>query len=95
MKKELVLTTNNSGTRNISEIISSIKEHALRPIVILSKYYTKLMGEKISTRQSLLLLNAQVAAVFIIFPLSYSIILRILFIIWFATSVIQCKKGGL
>lgn len=95
MKKELVLTTNNSATRNISEVISSIKGYAIRPIASLSKYYTKLMGEEISTRQTLLLINAQVAAVFAIFPLSYSIILRVLFIIWFATSVIQCKKGGL
>ncbi len=95
MKKELVLTTNNPGTHNISEVISSIKEYAARPIVSLSKYYTKLIGEKISTRQTMLLLNAQIAAVFAIFPLNYSIILRVLFIVWFATSVIQCKKGGL
>lgn len=95
MKKEMVLTTNSAEVSSINEIIARMKETTLRPVVSISKYYSRILEKEINTHQTLLLINAQIAAALAIFPLSYSLVLRVLFISWFATAVIQCKKGGL
>jgi acyl-CoA reductase-like NAD-dependent aldehyde dehydrogenase len=95
MKKEMMMTANAADTKNIIDSIRSYAERAKQPIVMLSIYYSKILEEKISVKQTLLLLNAQISFVLAIFPANFSLILRFLFIVWFATAVVQCKRSGL
>lgn|SRR5574344_15881 len=95
MKKEATISANSIETKSVSEVLKSYKESARQPIVALSILYSKILEEKISVKQTLLLLNAQIAFVFTIFPMEFSLVLRALFIIWFATAVAQCKRSGL
>jgi hypothetical protein len=95
MKKEMMMTADAADTKNFSDLLKSYNERAKQPIVILSNYYSKILEEKISVKQTLLLLNAQISFVFAIFPANFSLILRFLFIVWFATAVVQCKRSGL
>jgi hypothetical protein len=95
MKKEVTISANAIETKSVSEALKSYKEVARQIIVALSLYYSKILEEKISVKQTLLLLNAQIAFIFAIFPASFSLILRFLLIVWFATAVIQCKRSGL
>lgn len=95
MKKEMMMTADAAYTKNILDSIRSYAERAKQPIVMLSIYYSKILEEKISVKQTLLLLNAQISFVLAIFPANFSLILRFLFIVWFATAVVQCKRSGL
>ena len=95
MKKEMMMTADAADTKNILDSIRSYAERAKQPIVTLSIYYSKILEEKISVKQTLLLLNAQISFVLAIFPASFSLILRFLFIVCFATAVVQCKRSGL
>jgi acyl-CoA reductase-like NAD-dependent aldehyde dehydrogenase len=95
MKKEMMMTADAADTKNIIDSIRSYAERAKQPIVMLSIYYSKILEEKISVKQTLLLLNAQISFVLAIFPANFSLILRFLFIVWFATAVVQCKRSGL
>ena len=95
MNKEMMMTADAADTKNILDSIRSYAERAKQPIVMLSIYYSKILEEKISVKQTLLLLNAQISFVLAIFPANFSLILRFLFIVWFATAVVQCKRSGL
>ena len=95
MKKEMMMTADAADTKNILDSIRSYAERAKQPIVMLSIYYSKILEEKISVKQTLLLLNAQISFVLAIFPANFSLILRFLFMVWFATAVVQCKRSGL
>ncbi len=95
MKKEMMMTADAADTKNFFDLLRSYNEWAKQPIVILSNYYSKILEEKISVKQTLLLLNAQISFVFAIFPANFSLILRFLFIVWFTTAVVQCKRSGL
>ena len=73
MEKNISILTpevalNNKSTKNTIETIKSIANTAMKPVNWLSTYYSSVLGQKISTKQTLLLLNAQAAFVMTAFP---------------------------
>ncbi len=67
----------------------------LRPVVALTAVYSRLLEEDITPRQTLLLLQAQVAFFALAFPLAFSLALRLVFLLWFALSLVHCRRAGL
>ena len=59
----------------------------------LSGYYASVLERPVSNRQTLLLLNAQVAALLTIFPVECSLFLRVLFAAWLVGALLKCKAA--
>lgn len=64
-----------------------------KPVRTLSEMYSGLMEEYISPRFTLHLVNVQVAAFFTIMPAEVSLFIRILCLLWFATSLCLAKRA--
>lgn len=89
MKKELTLSHSTMAADAIQNFINKAK----KPIEWLSKYYSKVLEREITTHQTLLLLNAQMAFLFAAFPVGGPILLRILCCGWFLHAVLKCKHA--
>lgn len=94
MKKDMTLSANKSTMWSIQGAITSMKAAFFKPINALEGYYSSVLGKTINTRQTLLLLNAQVAFVAATFPIDFSLILRVVFAGWFLSALLKCKTSG-
>ena len=97
MEKNISILTpevalSNKSTKNTIETIKSIANTAMKPVNWLSTYYSSVLGQKISTKQTLLLLNAQVAFVMTAFPAEAHFVVRIICLSWFIKAVWACKQ---
>lgn len=63
-----------------------------KPITMLAGYYSEVLDTEINLRQTLLLLNAQLAFFFTVFS-DCSLFFRALFILWLCDALIKCKKA--
>lgn len=64
-----------------------------KPIRTLSEMYSGLMEEYVSPRFTLHLVNVQMAAFFTIMPAEVNLFIRILCLLWFATSLCLAKRA--
>ncbi len=98
MKKEMTLQV-NSGRYTVSQtsIFASIKSCFLRsvPVVSLASFYSRLLEMHVTPLQTLHLLHAQLAFFLMLLPFEFSVLVRALFVLWFALSVCQCRRAGL
>ena len=69
-----------------------MKQMAERPLMGLTRYYSDVLERQLSTRQTLLLLNAQLAFLMTVFP-SMSFVLRILCLTWLVGAVVKCRRN--
>jgi hypothetical protein len=100
MEKNISIVAPNVATSNISkstkntiETIKSIANTAMKPVNWLSAYYSSVLGRKISTKQTLLLLNAQAAFVMTVFPVEAPFVIRLISLTWFVKALFACKKS--
>lgn len=95
MKTSVYMTTNATDGININRIKETVKSMLLSRVILLSELYSSLLEEKVNVKQTLLLLNAQIAFLFTVFPVGLSMIMRALFATWFVVAVVKCKHCGL
>jgi len=87
MTNEMTITTRKPGLS--TEVM---KQMAERPLEGLTRYYSDVLERQLSTRQTLLLLNAQLAFLMTVFP-SMSFVLRILCLTWLVGAVVKCRRS--
>lgn len=58
----------------------------------LADLYSRLLEEPVSPRRTLKFLHAQVAVLALIFPMSFPFGPRLIFLVWAALAVWQCRK---
>ena len=87
MTNEMMITTRKPGLS--TEVM---KQMAERPLMGLTRYYSDVLERQLSTRQTLLLLNAQLAFLMTVFP-SMSFVLRILCLTWLVGAVVKCRRN--
>ncbi len=87
MANETIFTTRKSDT--VIEVMMQITE---RPLTELTHYYSDVLERRLSTRQTLHLLNAQLAFLATVFP-SMSVVLRILCLAWLVGAVLRCRES--
>lgn len=90
MEKNIILSE-SSQTSNVS--YKHLVRTLLYPLYLLCNYYAKVLGKAISIRQTLLLLNAQVAFVTTVFLADLSFVTRIICCIWLLYAVVLCKRN--
>ncbi len=96
MEKNIILTANTSVENKqfeLTELVKGIKEWFSTPVRLLATYYSSVLGRKVTMRQSWLLIVAQVAFFAGIFPADINIALRLMFVAWFITAIMRCKKA--
>ena len=68
MEKNIYIKREVSTSNSMQNMLNSITNKVKSPIILLAKYYSTVLERKISIRQTLLLLNAQIAFVFAVAP---------------------------
>ncbi len=66
---------------------------AKRPLQALCRYYSNVLERRLDLRQTWLLLHAQIAFFFAVLPVDGPLAVRALCCVWFALSVVSCRKA--
>jgi len=64
-------------------------------IEIVADIFSAVMEETVTPYQALCIINMVVAFVMVVFPVAMPIVLRLIFLVWFATAFFQCKRTGM
>lgn len=89
MEKNITLSEKDIAVR---KSVSGITENAKMPFILLGKYYSSVLETKITFKQTLILLNAQVSFLFFAFPVQCSLPARAICFIWFAWAMVKCRS---
>ena len=94
MEKNIYLQCEkNHSEQTLQQRINRIKALVSKPLCLLASYYSAVLDREISMRQTLLLLNAQLAFVFVVMPSDASLIGRAICCAWFLKAVLACRKA--
>ncbi|MBR1484916.1 MAG: ATP-binding protein [Prevotella sp.] len=88
MNTEMTL---NRHEERVTQVMNLVADAVRRPLGALSSYYSRVLERPISNRQTLLMLNVQLAFVLTVFT-SCSLVVRILFVCWLVGAVLKCKE---
>ena len=90
METQLTLHTGRQTANGLSaRFMNSLKQ----PVEALRKYYAAVLGRDISTRQTGLLVEAQVAFALTALPAESPLLLRAACCAWFALAVMRCRRA--
>lgn len=87
---------NNEMTLNAREmknqlVMNQVMAAALRPLQAIANYYSRMLEQPVSVRQTLHLINAQMAFVMTVFVDS-PILFRALCAAWLVVALLKCKS---
>lgn len=88
MNNEMTLTRE----QKLDIVLNRMAYAVNRPLRKTTAYYSHVLQRKLSTRQTLCLLNAQLAFFMTVFPTDCSILLRILCACWLVKALLKCKE---
>lgn len=91
MKREMVISSAQPAVE-FKSISSRIAAAVRMPLVALSRYYSMVLEREVNIRQTLMLLNAQTAFVFAVFPVDGPLVLRALCAAWLWHAVKKCRN---
>lgn len=95
MKKEMTLGANMNMNTNMAVSMKKIAKMAVSLIAIVNNYYSSVIGQRLNNKQTMLILNAQFAFLFTVFPIQSSAYIRIICLAWLVTALLQCKNSGI
>lgn len=90
MEKNITLRPTASTT--VQNVLMPLRSAALRAVGRLSRYYARQVGRDFTVRQTLLLVNAQVAFFFAAFPVGGPLLVRLAAVAWFVHAVVWCSR---
>lgn len=93
MKKSITCQSRLSIVEYVVSARKSLSMSMMRLAVFLSNVFSSLMEERISPMQSLRVVHLIVACFFAVVPAGIPLLLRLLFIAWFAVTVLQLRQG--
>lgn len=90
MEKNILLSESMPSARiSYQHVIGKL----LTPIEFLRRYYAKVMEREVSLRQTLLLLNAQLAFVMTVFPIEAPFAMRVVCCLWQLNALWKCRQA--
>ena len=87
MTNEMIYTA-----RKEQNTIEVMKQMVERPLSGLTQYYSEVLERRMSIRQTLHLLNAQLALLMTVFP-TMSMGLRLVCLAWLVGAVLKCREA--
>jgi len=85
MNNEMTIRQNSSF--DMAEAAKQVKEVAKTPVKALADYYSKVLGEEVSVKQTVRLLTAQGAFLCTVLPADMPIVLRLACAAWLVASI--------
>lgn len=64
-------------------------------IVRMAELFSLVIGEEVSPEQALVILNTMAALTMLIFSAGIPVVGRVMCLVWFVASLVQCKMKGL
>lgn len=89
MEKEMTLRNSRSQMQGTME---NVWKQVCRPAEWLRSYFSQVLEREVSMRQTMAILNAQVAGTVAVFFTFGSVLLHIAAVAWFVISLLQCRK---
>ena len=89
MNSNMILTAND---RSLEARVMNLAKAVRRPVAALADYYSQVAGKKVGIKQTLLLLNAQLAFLFTAFS-GCSLVVRALCVVWLLSALARCKAA--
>jgi hypothetical protein len=89
MNNEMTLTTREN---HLDLVMNMIAMSVRRPLHGLSVYYSHVLERRINLRQTLLLINAQLAFAATAFPTECPVLLRIACGAWLVSALLKCRE---
>jgi len=100
MKKEMILPAPASRPAKSAGSLFTVFAmcrlwcaHTL-PVLYLSRYYSRLLGEEVTPLHTLRLIHAQLAFLMLVFPWPFPLAVRALFCLWFALVLLRCQRSS-
>lgn len=90
MEKNIVLPVKTAATANAASALTNLLK---APFEALRSYYGTVLERDVTSRQALLLINAQFAFLFAAFPVAAPLWLRMACGAWFLHAVLKCKNA--
>lgn len=91
MKKEMTLNYTRIENTDERAIVEEMAAALRIPQEWLRKYYSAIIGRKLTKHQASLITRTQLSFVALIILTGYSALLGIAAVAWFAYSLLQCK----
>ena len=88
MNNEMIL---NAREEKMNVVMNQVAAAVRRPLSMLTDYYSSVLNKKLSTKQTLTLLNAQLAFVMTVFA-GCSLPVRALLLAWLVGALLKCKR---
>jgi hypothetical protein len=89
MNNEMILNRREQKINSILNATATAFNNSLRRV---SSYYGQVLEREINNRQTLALLNAQIAFIMAVFPMDCSLLLRSLCGCWLVLALLKCKE---
>lgn len=95
MKKEMTMQVSTMENVSSTSGIRMMMDMVMSFIAIFRNYYSSVLEYKLNNKQAMLILNAQFAFLFTVFPIQSSAYIRIICLAWLVTALLQCKNSGI
>ena len=95
MKNEMALNAAGGKASPAASPADVLARAAGKVLAPLSRYYSGVLGTKVSARQTLLLVNAQAAFAMAVFPADCHLALRAVCVCWLASALLKCRRAGI
>lgn len=89
MNNEMIFTARE---QRLDLVLNQVALAINRPLRRLTSYYSKTLERELNVRQTLLLINAQLAFVMTVFPVDCHFLLRVLCACWLVKALHDCRK---
>lgn len=84
------LTVGNRTNQSVAERIAETDF-----IQSMSELFSAVMEENVTPMQTLCLLNSVLAGLMLIFTACVPMMVRLIFLVWFGISLLQCRQAGM
>ncbi|MGI6222725.1 MAG: hypothetical protein ACOYJG_03870 [Prevotella sp.] len=93
MERQMTINAQDAKSgKGKREMIKRFCNWLLEPVDWLTEYYSGLLEQKLNRRQTLWLVNAQIALIMAVFPANLSLVARFVGMLWFGWAVEKCRE---
>ncbi len=89
MNNEMIL---NSRETRLYTVVNLLSAAVRRPLDWLTLYYIRALARPVSRRQTLVLVNAQLAFLATVLPAECPVVVRLLALAWLVSAVLKCRE---
>lgn len=93
MEKNIQISASANVSTTLNNVKNNVRDAIKAPFVLMRNYYSSVIGKNISNRQAWLITELQFAFVAVVFPADFSLILRLVALLWFISSAVRTKAS--